>query len=93
MKRNRKYVVYINRDWFNAICIERHCYDMAEQQHLRERLYKNAQDFLLSKGELNTIFCETFFGSDGKMHKAIEFKIIEGRHSGKPLKRLKNKRR
>lgn len=93
MRHNRKYAVYINRDWFNALCIERFGCNVSvgERNDLGRKIHENIHNFLSGKGELSTILCETFLGPDGKMHKTVEFKIVEGRHSGKPLKRLKKK--
>lgn len=93
MRHNRKYAVYINRDWFNALCIERYGggVSMKERNYLRKEIFEIIHNFLSGSGELSTMLCETFLGPDGKMHKTVEFKIVEGRHSGKPLKRLKKK--
>lgn len=91
MKPHKKYAVYINSEWFNALCVAQYGNDASseERNHLREVLNKNVQDFLA--GDATAFLCDTFVGADGKRHKAVEFQIIEGRHSGRPLKRLKIK--
>lgn len=91
MGQNRKYAVYINREWLNKKCAERYGSDTFMHYRFEKGLRENIFRFLSGKGELNAIFFETFIGSDGKKHKSVEFKIVEGRHSGKPLKRLKKK--
>lgn len=84
--KRRKYIVTINHEWVSLLAGQGE-----EAYRFVDEVNKRIHAFLSGNREVEVLSCMTFTGDDGKTHKSIEIKVLEGRHSGGLLKRLRKK--
>lgn len=85
-----KYIVYIDREWLQVECRRRMLHSAAEQQKFITTIRDMVSNVLRGIDDNIGIFADTFIGSDGKRHHAIEIKAVPGcgKHPYLVLKRI-----